>query len=155
MTYGFYHTTSYSQVLVNVMPDQLFHSIWYDGGWNGLVLPVWVNGLLATLGLLALLAGVWALLHKSSIGGLQALGILGCVLGAVVACVQVAKSTSHVEGRVAYVGLCAFALIATMGAMAAFRRLGRPWMGLWVWPVLLLGVDAYVLVHFTIPLGGL
>ena len=116
MTYGFYHTTSYSQVLVNVMPDQLFHSIWYDGGWNGLVLPVWVNGLLATLGLLALLAGVWALLHKARS---EACRLWGFWAASWVRWSRVSRLPNRLRTLKdeSPTWASAFALIATMGAM--------------------------------------
>jgi hypothetical protein len=156
MTGNIYHPThSYVNLLVKIVPDQLYKSVWYDGGWNGLQLPVWVNAVLAVFGVLSFAAGTWALLQRRSFGGLQAAGLLGSVVGALVATVLVGQSTSHVEGRIAFVGLCAFALIATIGTQVALGRVGRPWTGLLVWPAILLALDVYVLVHFTVPLAGL
>ena len=155
-TGGIYHPASSPvHALLSIAPHQLFDSFWYDGSWNNLQLPVWMNAILAVLGSLSLILGAWALVHGRSLTGLQVPGLLACVLAALVACVQVANQTSHVEGRIAFVALCAFALIATMGMKTAFERIGRAWTGILVWPAVLLALNVYVLAHFTLPLGGL
>lgn len=157
MTRGIYHPAhSYVHLLFSIVPHQLFQSLWYDDAWNYLQLPVWINTLFLALAALSLTAGTWALLHQRTLGRLQVAAMLGCLLGALIACVQVAQSTSHVEGRIAFVGLCAFALIASVGMKATVGRFNsRAWTGLLVWPAAFLALDVYVLIHFTVPLGGL
>jgi hypothetical protein len=157
MSGGIYHPShSYIHSLLNIVPHQLFPSLWYDAAWNLVQMPVWINAVFLALAVLSLTAGAWALLRGRALGRLQGAGLLGCVVAALIACVQVAQSTSHVEGRIAFVGLCAFALIATLGMKAGVGHFsGRAWMGLAVWPAAFLALDVYVLVHFTVPLGGL
>lgn len=157
MSGSIYHPShSYVHSLLSIVPHQLFASLWYDASWNLVQLPVWINAVFLALAVLSLTAGTWVLLHRKALGRLQVAGLLGCVLAALIACVQVAQSTSHVEGRIAFVGLCAFALIAAMGMKAVVGHfISRSWMGLLVWPTAFLALDVYVLIHFTVPLGGL
>lgn len=153
---------SYVQVLFQIVPRQLFQSIWYDGGDNQLQLPTWFNASLAVFAGLSVLACMWALLGNrphlaARFVGLQTKGILGFMIGALIACILNARYSAYVEGRIAYVGLPAFAIVVVSGAGWAAMRIGRrlALLGMLAWPVVLILADAYVLMNFVIPLRGL
>ena len=163
LTLGAYHAVnSYVLVLFRIVPVSLFHSIWYDGGENQLQLPGFLNAFLAAFGCLSIVVGAWALFSRGSrlltlVAGLQSQALFGCILGGLIACILVAKSTAHVQGRLSYVGLSAFAVVAVAGPTWAVKQTKRhlAWLGMLTWPGVLLALDVYVLTHFVVPLGGL
>jgi hypothetical protein len=143
------------------VPRQLLSTAWYDGGWNQFTLPLWMNYALAALAILSLVCG-----------GLVALGVLradndrlspwaGCalvltVLGGFVAVIIIAKDTIQAEGRVAYVGLSAFATLCVAGL--AWTGRSRRWsrhLCIWTWPVVLAAVNVFVLFDVVIPFRSL
>jgi membrane associated rhomboid family serine protease len=77
--------------------------------------------------------------------------LIGCCLMALAAIYIIARSTTQAQGRVAYVGLSAFAILAVLGAAEAFSPASRGRMSLAMWPVLLLALNVYVFLGFVIP----
>ena len=143
---------------LNFVPSHLFRSIWYIGGWNQFVLPFAVNLVLALLAGVACFAiakaygdgGIWVRRFDPIIA-LHA----GCCLAALASVLIIAHSTTQAEGRVAYVGLSSFAVLASLGLAEALRSSKRFKVALLTWPVLLLAVNIYVLASVVIPFRNL
>jgi hypothetical protein len=137
-----------------------WQTTWY--GQPNLSLPAVVNDILAAVGLLCLVAGAWVLVTRRrpkrlTVPPLSAAALLGCIVGAVIAVIINIKTTSIGDARVAFVGIAAFAIVLALGSTRLVERLNPRWssMGTWAWPAVLLALDAYVVVRFLIPLGGL
>jgi hypothetical protein len=116
------------------------HSTWYDGGWNQLQLPStfdWVVWALAAISL-----GAAAI---SSIRDRLFLAIFA--LGGVIAWLILA-TTIPAEGRYLLVAIVAWAALFVAGAERLF---GNRRAALWVWPGIMLALDAYVLANWVIP----
>ena len=162
------------------VPMQLFESSWYRGGWNQFVLPTWMNLVLALAAGLSLLGVVCACFYGSRwIKKLDRTVLLlgGCCAMGVVAVLIIARTTTQAEGRIAYVGLPAFALLVTVGAVEVSRFIGKqktkslshqpcgcgadpsqenlPAVALLTWPTLLLATNIYAILRFVIPFAGL
>jgi 4-amino-4-deoxy-L-arabinose transferase-like glycosyltransferase len=139
---------------LNFLPSELFQSIWYKGGWNQFVLPFAINLLFAVLATICCFAALRAFLR----GGRfirkldrNVLLLMGCCLMALAAVYIIARSTTQGEGRVAYVGLSAFAILVVLGGAEAFSSANRARISLVLWPVVLLALNAYVFLRFVIP----
>jgi Dolichyl-phosphate-mannose-protein mannosyltransferase len=143
------------------VPETLFRSVWYTGGWNQFVGPYAVNLLLWMLVGVAVFAWVRALIanpRESSWTIQTRVGICLSLLAlaGLAAVVLVARETLQAEGRVAYVGLSAFAIAAVAGLEQAVGGSTRARAAsLAAFPALLLAYDAYVLVRYVIPFRGL
>jgi cell division protein FtsW (lipid II flippase) len=82
--------------------------------------------------------------------------LFASVLAGVVALLIVAKETTQAEGRVAYVGLSAFAVLAAFGLSEALGP--RRWLrilGFVFWPTCFLAYNAYAMLEFVVPLRHL
>src|SRR5262249_38223066 len=132
------------------VPSWFARGCWYDGSWNQFYPPPPLSWSLLALALLCLVLWlVWWFRDRIIDWRIQ-MSLLLTMLGGAAAIVIIAKSTQQAEGRVAYVGLAAFAATVTRGAC-----LGTPsrncWAGLFLWPVLLLILNAYVIAKFILP----
>ena len=139
---------------LNFLPSQLFQSIWYIGGWNQFVLPFGLNLFFSMLAAICCFAALRALLRGGTFirrRDPNILLLMGCCLMALAAIYIIARSTTQAQGRVAYVGLSAFAIVAVQGAAEAFSPGSRGRMSLAMWPVLLLALNVYVFLGFVIP----
>ena len=165
-----------TQVMANlVVPvrwldhDRFFHflpkvfvgSVWYDGGWNQWQLPLKVNLVLTGLAALALVGGLRVVLRRRGDRHLRVEPRAGAPLVAVLAAAVAAlliivRSTTQAEGRYAYVGVTAFAVLIVIGSAqyAGMSQLLRR-AALWVWPVLMVGVQVLVWRDFLLPYRGL
>jgi hypothetical protein len=155
------HPVAWStHLLLHEVPQVFFQTTWY--GQPNLSLPTPVNVILAAVGVLCLIVGSWVLVTRKKVESLRipllsGVALLGCILGGLIAVIINIKTTSIGDARVAFVGLAAFALVLVLGSTRLFEwinpRLAQT--GIWAWPVVLLALDAYVIVRFLIPLGGL
>jgi hypothetical protein len=161
------------------VPSHLFESLWYIGGWNQFVMPFWLNLILAVAAGVACFGvakayfqgGAWIRKFDP-----DTLLLVGCCVMAVLSVLIIARSSTQAEGRIAYVGLSSFAMLVTLGTYeflgsieetraqrhSSRRRRGlvRPTKQrckapLFVWPVLLLAVNLYVVFRFVVPFASL
>jgi hypothetical protein len=140
---------------LNLLPSWFTRGCWYDGSWNQFYPPpVWSWSLLAIAFLCLAVWLVWWFRNRSAINWRIQLSILLTIFAGAVAVAIIAKSTQQAEGRIAYVGLTAFAIAVTRGAWQAAPSQYR-WTGLVLWPALLLSLNAYVIVKFVLPFRGL
>ena len=142
------------------LPHVLWQSTWY--AQLLLELPDWVNDVLAALAVPCLAVGAWVVLFRplwmsKGLQGLPGVALVGCLLGGLATEVGHIKTTSIGDSRLAFVCLAAAAVVLVVGtariASAVGVRLGTA--SLFAWPLILLLLDAYVLIRFLIPLGGL
>jgi hypothetical protein len=122
------------------------------------VLPFGINLFLSLLAAICCFAALRALLRGGTFirqRDPNVLLLMGCCLMALAAIYIIARSTTQAQGRLAYVGLSAFAIVAVLGAAEAFSRdrLGR--ISLAMWPILLLALNGYVFLRFVIPFRAL
>jgi hypothetical protein len=154
------HPVAWSTHMLQQVPQVFLQTSWY--GQPNLSLPTWVNGILAASGLGCLLFGAHALVSRqpgmgSTVPRLSAVALLGCILGGFIAVVILIKTTAIGDARVAYVGISAFSIVLVLGGTRVVERV-KPRLalvGIWAWPTVLLVLDAYVIVRFLVPLGGL
>jgi len=140
---------------LNFAPEWFARGCWYDGSWNQFYPPpVWSWSLLAVAFLCLAVWLIWWFRNWSVVDWRVQVSPLLTILGAVVAVARIAKNTVQAEGRIAYVGLTAFAVLVTYGAWQAAPLRWR-WTGLLLWPVLLLSLNAYVIAKFVLPFAGL
>jgi hypothetical protein len=140
---------------LNFLPSELFNSIWYKGGWNQFVLPFAINLLFALLAAICCFGALRAFLRGGTfIRKLDpnVLFLMGCCVMALAAVYIIARSTTQGEGRVAYVGLSAFAILAVLGgAEMLSSSTGRDRISLALWPAMLLALNVYAFLRFVIP----
>jgi len=165
--------------MLHYVPSHLLRSVWYDGGWNQFMLPGWLNKVLTALAAYAvvLFAVAAARRYQRLARPAATAALAGAALAGVVAVMGVAKDSLQAEGRIAFVGLAAFATILVAGASQAgpliVRRLragiasapdgsselapppAAELVGLLVWPAVFLAIDLYVFFHFVWPTRGL
>lgn len=142
------------------VPETLFRSAWYTGGWNQFVGPVAVNLVLWMIVGVALFAWVKTTLVDGAPGWTIHrrvwVTISGFALAGLAAVVLVALETTQAEGRVAFVGLSAFAIAAVAGLEQAVGGSARlRLVALAAFPALLIAYEAYVLARYVIPFRGL
>jgi hypothetical protein len=143
------------------LPETLFRSVWYAGGWNQFFGPFALNLLLWMVVGAALFAWARAILAGPreagwTIGRRQAVCLSLFAMAGLAAVVLVALDTTQAEGRVAFVGLSAFAIVAVAGLEQAVGGSARARAAaLAAFPALLLAYDAYVLARYVIPFRGL
>jgi len=149
-----------THLLFNQVPEVFLQTTWY--GQPNLSLPAAVNDILAVVGLLCLVVGAWVLVARRqpkwlTVPPLSAVALLGCIVGGLIAVIINIKTTSIGDARVAFVGIAAFAMVLALGSTRLVERINPRWapMGMWAWPTVLLALDAYVVVRFLVPLGGL
>jgi hypothetical protein len=137
------------------VPWWFAHGCWYDGSWNQFYPPLpWSWSLLA-VALVCLGAWlVWWFRNQPAVDWRIQMSLLLTMLGTVVGILLIAKSTQQAEGRIAYIGLTAFAALVTRGAWQLAPSRHR-WFGLLLWPALLLSLNAYVIARFVLPFRGL
>jgi 4-amino-4-deoxy-L-arabinose transferase-like glycosyltransferase len=143
------------------LPETLFRSVWYAGGWNQFFGPFALNLLLWMVVGAALFVWARSILAEPreagwTIGRREAVSLSLFALAGLVAVVIVALDTTQAEGRVALVGLSAFAIAAVAGLEQAVGGSARARAAaLAAFPALLLAYDAYVLTRYVIPFRGL
>jgi hypothetical protein len=144
---------------LNFVPATLFKSVWYDGAWNQFLAPFGFNLVLTCIASVALFGVLKALAR----GGFYikkrdfpiAL-LLTCSLAALAAVFIIAKTSMQAEGRIAYVGLTAFALLAVLGiAETVGDTPGRLRRAAMFWPSVLLAFNLYVFLRFVVPFRAL
>jgi hypothetical protein len=142
-------------------PHALFASAWYPvAGW-GDALPLWATQALWAFALVTIVGGVWVFVIDrawiSSLNRLAALGVVGCAASGLVAFLIVSRETGPTAGRVTYVGLSAFALIAVAGATRIAGginpKLENP--ALVLWPTGLGAASLYAVFGFLVPFSQL
>jgi hypothetical protein len=140
---------------LNFAPSWFARGCWYDGSWNQFYPPPpWSWSLLALAFLCLAVWLVWWFRKRSAVDWRIQLSLLLTILGGAMAVAIIAKNTQQAEGRVAYVGLTAFAIAVTRGAWQAAPSRYR-WTGLVLWPALFLSLNAYVIAKFVLPFRGL
>jgi 4-amino-4-deoxy-L-arabinose transferase-like glycosyltransferase len=142
---------------LNFLPSQLFQSIWYIGGWNQFVLPFGINLVFTLLAGICCFAALEALLRGGTFirrRDPNVLLMMGCCLMALAAVYIIARTTTQGQGRVAYVGLSAFAILAVLGGGELFSKTSRARVSFAMWPLLLLALNAYVFLRFVIPFSA-
>jgi 4-amino-4-deoxy-L-arabinose transferase-like glycosyltransferase len=143
------------------VPESLFRTAWYTGGWNQFVGPFAANFLLWLAVGVALFAWRRAVVAGPRLPGWtiprpEAVCLTVAAIAGLAALVLVARDTLQAEGRVAYVGLSAFAIIAVAGleqAVGGSRRARTA--ALAAFPAMLLAYEIYVLARYVIPFRGL
>jgi hypothetical protein len=161
LTHYLLHPLSWhSDLFAQVFFRTFFVSTWYSQ--PNLLLPDWMDRILAIMALVCLAAGIVSLFvggrgDSSRVPSLSGLAFVGCVAAGIVAVSITIGSTSIGDARVAFVGLTAFAAVVTVGSVRLLGLLHHRLepVGLLLWPAALMDVDIYVLVRFLIPLGGL
>ena len=131
---------SLSPSVLNEALDTAAHSTWYDAGWNQIHLPHTIDWVVWALAAISLGAAAYSSIRDRLV-------LLICALGAVLAWLILA-STILAEGRYLLVAIVAWAALLVAGAE---RLLGRWPAGIWVWPGIMLALDAYVLATLVIP----
>ena len=148
-----------SERFLNFVPHCLFQSIWYDGAWNQFLAPFAFNLVLTCIASVALFGVLKAFVQ----GGLYikkrdfpiAL-LMTCSLAALAVVFIIAKSATQAEGRLAYVGLTAFALLSVLGVAEAIGdTAGRLRRAAALWPIVLLVFNLYVFLRFVLPFRAL
>jgi hypothetical protein len=121
--------------------DKLAHSTWYHGGWNQLELPQALDWIVWGVAAISIAAAFLSPLRGRLL-------LATCVLGSVTAWLLLAWGTIHPEGRYLLVAIVAWAALLVAGAerLAGYRA-----AALWLWPVIMLGLNAYVLATWLIP----
>jgi hypothetical protein len=131
----------------------LARSFLYDGGWNQLTLPGWMNDVFwVALGLSLAASIVW--LRRI---GRDQRWPWALVWVAIVAdfggWMLIASQTSQGEGRYLMVGLIALAA-PMIASFTAIRNRVLTVVALSLWPLLFLGADLYVLTRYVLPYRG-
>lgn len=142
---------------LNFVPRTLFQTFWYNGGWNQLVAPFAVYGVLWWLAAVSLSEAFRLRLKKTGSGlNIKHLSLLWTsALAGILTVLIIAQQTYQAEGRVAFVALPAFAALLTLGSQAYFAGTPVAWLGLSLWPLAIILLDIYVLICFVLPLRGL
>ena len=137
---------------LNVIPQTLFRTFWYDGGFNQLVTPF------AIYWLLWLVAGIcFAQAFKSQLANTgrltlkNALLVWLAALSGLLAVLAIAHNSAQAEGRLGFVALPAFAVLLTSGSEAYFNGTNLRRIGLLLWPGIILLLDIYVFARFVLP----
>jgi hypothetical protein len=91
------------------------------------------------------------------LGPLAGLSLLACIVAGFLAMLIIIKDTSLGDVRDVLGSLAAIAIVLTVGSLRILTRVSPrlELVGVALWPILLLGLDLYVLARFLIPLGGL
>ncbi|HET7060326.1 MAG TPA: hypothetical protein VFH99_03375 [Candidatus Saccharimonadales bacterium] len=150
-----------TQRFIHFLPSELHSTAWYDGGWNQLILPGWVNTSLWALAFISFVGvGVYMrkyVRHWYSGEWWRALFLVTAVATGLLTTYIIARTTVQAEGRVAYIGLSAFAIFCTVGLATVLARVSIHLnnAGLFLWPAILALVNVYVLLHILIPLHAL
>jgi Dolichyl-phosphate-mannose-protein mannosyltransferase len=143
------------------LPETLFRSAWYAAGWNQFFGPFALNLLLWMVVGAALFAWTRVIVAGPreagwTMGRREAVCLSVFASAGLAAVVLVALETTQAEGRVAFVGLSAFAIAAVAGLEQAVGGSTRVRAGALVaFPVLLLAYDGYVFARYVIPFRGL
>jgi 4-amino-4-deoxy-L-arabinose transferase-like glycosyltransferase len=148
---------------IELVPETFVQSAWYNAGWNQFTAPLAWNLALSALAVLTVAFAVAAYARGRTadgrpFDGRAGLLLVAVVLAGVVAVLIIAQRTTQAEGRIAYVGLSAFAVLTTLGTQelvaSCTRGMARR-LALFAWPVALLALHAYVFTRVLIPFGGL
>jgi Dolichyl-phosphate-mannose-protein mannosyltransferase len=157
----FFHPLRWdAHLFLNTFPHALFSTTWY--AQPNLLLPFWMNLTLASVGILCLVIGAWAITtlknrDSSWLSRLPGLALPGCVIAGLIAVFVNLKETSIGDARLAFVGLSAFAILLVAGSarLSAVIFPSARWVGVVLWPIIFIGIDIFVLIRFVVPLGGL
>ena len=147
-----------NQRFLHFVPSSLLASGWYDGDWNQLQLPKALNQALWAAAILSIALFVFSCLRKNTMpvkSHLMAWIFLGSMLAGLAALLIIAQDTMQAEGRVTYVSLSAFAIVLVVGSSVFLRSARWKRVALLAWPLVLFGVDIYVLATFVYPGRGL
>jgi 4-amino-4-deoxy-L-arabinose transferase-like glycosyltransferase len=141
----------------NFVPLSAMQTVWYNGGWNQFVAPFLPYLILSLLGGVGIFSGLRAYAVGATSMDIKldwraGVSLLAGLLAGIAAIVRVAMDAIQAEGRIAYGGLAAFAIVAVLGLTEAVggsrmhRRIAAA-----IWPVSLLIFNVYVYVHFVFP----
>ncbi len=150
-----------TQRFLHFVPDQLFRTVWYDGGWNQYQLPNWFYWMLWSLGALSLLGSILAIsmrrksMFLPDVSAISIVSLLAALFAGIAAVLIIAKTTTQAEGRVAFIGIAAVAILMVTGTDIGPWTRHRGRLVAFVWPMMLLAVNLYVLKNFLWPLRGL
>lgn len=145
-----------SERFLNFVPARLVRSFWYQGGWNQFFAPFGINFFLSCLAAISIFGVCKALLNggqqiskgDSKISLLFAAAVTG--FGTVF---LLAKAIGQGEGRIAYVGLSAFAILCVVGMTEALGvSPARVRYAIAFWPTVLFLFNLYVFFCFILPL---
>jgi hypothetical protein len=143
------------------VPESLFRTAWYTGGWNQFIGPFAANFVLWLAVGVALFAWCRVVIARPGAAGWtiarpEAICLTLTALAGLTAVMLVARDTLQAEGRVAYVGLSAFAIMAVAGleqAVGGSRRART--VALAAFPAMLLAYELYVVSRYVVPFRGL
>lgn len=132
------------------------NSVWYDGGWNQLMLPRWWAVALSLFALVCIGAALLPGRRRILPMNLQILAVVAAAIASLLSWAALVRDTTIGEGRYLFVAIGSFALLLVVGTVRLLptHRLLR-WAALAVWPLLLLAADGYVLVRWMVPYGGI
>lgn len=148
---------SNTERFLHFVPNSLMDTVWYDGGWNQFQAPSAFSAVLSGLALVSLVGAIIGLVRGGAFGESRDSRRVGLVLALTVlaglaAVLAVAKDSTQAEGRVAYVGLSAFAVLVITGTVDTFGRSPKVRAALLaVWPLLLTLFNLYVFMRFVFP----
>lgn len=141
------------------VPQSLFRSVWFDGGWNQWGLPSPLDWFLWVMAAISVMLTGWSLWYRWRHHTLPrhmtraAFAVIPLALLAGLAAIAIiAQITTQGEGRIAFVGLVAFAIILVAGFERANVRSKWRQSLVFLWPAILAGVNVVVFVQFLIPL---
>jgi hypothetical protein len=142
---------------LNFVPQTLFRTFWYNGGWNQLVAPFAVYCVLWWIAAVCLSEAFKLQVIRSGATLSNTTVLLPWVsaFAGVLAVLLIAQQTYQAEGRVAFIALPAFAVLLTSGSQIYLNGTRLASLGLWFWPLVLLILDIYVLTGFVLPLREL
>ena len=138
---------------LNFVPQTLFRTFWYNGGFNQLAAPFAFYCVLWFLAAISLGEAFKSQFLRKGSASTTGHGILLwlAAFAGIVAVLLIARQTFQAEGRIAFVALPAFAILLTSGSQAYFGDTRIRWLGLSLWPLTLLLLNGYVFYRFVLP----
>jgi hypothetical protein len=135
----------------------LVKSVWYDGGWNQLLLPLWLDIIVTAVAVACLLRGACLLWRREWPSSRSVIMIMLLVptIGSVIAWLLILRETTQAEGRYLLVAVSAWGFLLCLGTDGLFRsRRALRYLTLAIWPAMFLAIDLFVFLHWEIPYGG-
>jgi hypothetical protein len=123
----------------------LFHSTWYDGGANQLLLPSGVNLAVWIIAGASLIASIWSRMSRRPV-------LIACALASLITWLVIIRATTQAEGRYLLVGVVAWSAFLLAGST---RIMGGRAVALAVWPAIFIALDVYVLANWLVPYAHL
>ncbi len=139
---------------LNFVPQSLFQTLWYNGGWNQNIAPFGIYFVLWCIAAACLFETCKAqfLIPKPCLTLSKSLCLWSSASGGILAVFIIARQATQAEGRIALPALSAFAILLTFGSRALFRGTRLSWLSLWLWPLALTLFNLYVIFTFVLPI---